>query len=140
MLRHIAALCVAMASSLANAESVFRCETPGEPPLFSDLPCPDATAFELPTVPLIQSVGVESIDFGSSGAPSTGRSSGTAAKRTGRGSGRFMVASRAERCEDARVAMRNIQMKRRKGYSIAEGAQLEAQMREEKEAIRSNCR
>ena len=119
------------------AAPVFRCQTPGEPPLFSDLPCPHGTRIELSAAPLIQSVGVEPSGFGSDESVRSRSGSGMQRKAV---SARTATSSRAERCAAARTGLRSVQMQRRKGYSIAEGAQLEAQLREHKDTIRASCR
>jgi hypothetical protein len=129
-------LFLALPAIFMLATPVFRCEAPGEPPLFSDLPCPHGTRIELSAAPLIQSVGVEQSGFA---PPEKATSLSTSGAKRKSVSARLTATSRAERCEAARTALRGVQMKRRKGYSIAEGAQLEAQLREHKDTIRSSC-
>lgn len=47
--------------------------------------------------------------------------------------------SRTQACADARTDLRTVQMRRRKGYSLAEGVQLASQAQKHKDAIRTNC-
>lgn len=129
----IAAMVTTLFIALANP--VFRCETPGQPPLFSDLPCPHGTLLHLQPAPLIQSVGTPPGDSLSDIAGIDAvkqRRNQPAGHRTAR-------VSKADRCQTARTGLRGVQMKKRKGYSLAEAAQLEAEQREFKDEIRASC-
>lgn len=120
---------------IALAAPVFRCEIPGEPPLFSDLPCPHGTLLHLEPAPLIQSVGTPLMDSLTDVATVDARQ-----HRSPRPSVRRTTQpSKADRCEVARTGLRAVQMKKRKGYSLAEATQLEAEQREFKDEIRATC-
>jgi hypothetical protein len=120
---------------LALSATVFVCQAPGEAPLFSDLPCPHGTTLQIEPAPLIQSVGPVSI-----GAEADNPSRVTTSRAsTGRSQGRQVTVSRVELCEKARTGLREVQMKKRKGYSLAEAAQLESDLQEHRGTIRASC-
>jgi len=115
--------------------TVFVCESPGEAPLFLDLPCPHGTALRIDPAPLIQSVGISAESTGEA-AFAKGSNSGATAKRN---PSRPATIWRVQLCETARTGLRAVQLKKRKGHSIAEAAQLESELREQRETIRENC-
>ncbi len=113
----------------ALASPVYRCELPCEPPLFSDLPCTHGSMVDVQPAPLIQSVSTpiaDTRDEQSSDADEPRRVMRSSSRRS-------VMISKVEQCESARTGLRAVQMKKRKGYSLAEAAQLEAALREHRD-------
>jgi|GEM_PF-5057737 len=116
--------------------SVFRCDLPGEPVLFSDRPCRNAVIVELKEVPMLQSIALTDSELSAilgDERPSPADQSRTRLQPAKPG------ASRSQACAEARADLRSVQMRRRKGYSLAEGVQLEGQAQKHKDTIRANC-
>lgn len=125
-----------LALSWIALSSVFRCDLPGEPVLFSDRPCQNAVVVDLKEVPRMQSVALTDADLGillgdkEQSLPNRSPTRSRQAKP---------AMSRTQACADARTDLRTVQMRRRKGYSLAEGVQLASQAQKHKDAIRTNC-
>ena len=125
-----------LALSWIALSSVFRCDLPGEPVLFSDRPCQNGVVVDLKEVPRVQSVALTDSDLGIL----LGDGEQTPSKRSPKRSRQAKPAmSRTQACADARADLRTVQMRRRKGYSLAEGVQLASQAQKHKDAIRTNC-
>ena len=117
--------------------AIYRCDLPGEPVLFADRPCPNGVIIELRQPPTMHSVALTDADLavvlGTAAKPvaQTARQSRHQRDRT--------TSTEAKACADAKADLRAIQMKRRKGYSLAEGVRLEGQAAKHRDTIRENC-
>ncbi|MCP5181425.1 MAG: hypothetical protein H6994_16155 [Pseudomonadales bacterium] len=115
--------------------AIFRCEPPGEPVLYSDRPCEGAHEIQVQTPPQLGSVPTpvsgKRVDTKAAAAPRT-RPRRTAATRS-------TLEDRVRACDAARTGLRGVQLRRRRGYTIAEGARLADEAEEYKEVMRENC-
>jgi hypothetical protein len=125
-----------LALSWIALSSVFRCDVPGEPVLFSDRPCQNAVVVNLKEVPKVQSVALTDSDLGILLGDEEQSPSNRSHPRLRQAK---PAISRIQACADARADLRTVQMRRRKGYSLAEGVQLASQAQKHKDAIRTNC-
>ena len=125
-----------LALSWIALSSVFRCDTPGEPVLFSDRPCQNAVVVDLKEVPKMQSVALNDSDTRSLLNHEEDSPSSRSHPRLRQAK---PAMSRTQACANAKADLRTIQMRRRKGYSLAEGVQLASQAQKHKDAIRTNC-
>lgn len=116
--------------------SVFKCDLPGEPVLFSDRPCQNAVIVELKDVPKVQSIALTDSDLGTLRGDERQSPSNRSRPRLHKAK---PGKSRTQVCADARIELRSVQMRRRKGYSLAEGVQLASQAQKFKDTIRANC-
>lgn len=116
--------------------SVFRCDLPGEPVLFSDRPCKNAVVVQLKDVPQMQSIALTDSDLGALLGDERQSPSARSQPRLRQPKPGM---SRTQACAEAKADLRSVQMRRRKGYSLAEGVQLEGLAQKHKDAIRTNC-
>lgn len=104
--------------------------------LFSDRPCQNAVVVELKDVPKMQSIALTDSDLGTLLGDERQAPSNRTQPRLRHAK---PTISRTQACADARTDLRSVQMRRRKGYSLAEGVQLSGQAQKYKDAIRTNC-
>ena len=128
---------------LLAGRTIFQCVTPGEPVLYTDLPCERGLAVDLSDVPIVQLQPLTEDDRQRLDALAANDKAADAKRantlRQARTDALRNKAERRQRCDEARRSVSSIQEKRRHGYRPEEEERLDAAMQEARRIIRTDC-
>ncbi len=130
-------------SFIAGGSHIYRCEVADGPPLFSDLPCRGGTLVEIATGSVVSMTPLTPQERERLAALSDSSEARAADRRRARKQARALSRAEAEQkrkqCTGARSQLRALEVRRRKGYSLAESVKMARLTDALKEAVRANC-
>ena len=128
---------------IAATSTMYRCAVPGEPVMFSDLPCPGGARVSVKTGNTVSMAPLTEGEQRRLDALQKAAEKRTSQRRQALRRQRARLAEDTRRaeaaCRSARNQLEALKLRKRKGYTLVEGVRIAQLATTLRETVRANC-